>query len=73
MKIKRKYYPLACLICFIMVIAFSAIHSYKPKEGFTDSINTFTNKNRRKLETFKKDISKVGGEGFRAVKKLFRT
>jgi len=56
-----------------MVIAFSAIHSYKPKEGFTDSINTFTNKNRRKLETFKKDISKVGGEGFRAVKKLFRT
>lgn len=78
MKLTRKYYPIACVVCFIMIIVFSSIHAYKPKfsknkkEGFIDHINEFTNKNKRKLETFKKDVNKVSDEGFRAVKKLFR-
>tara|TARA_B100000886_G_scaffold330135_1_gene280266 strand:- start:148 stop:381 length:234 start_codon:yes stop_codon:yes gene_type:complete len=76
MKLKRKYYPIASVVCFIMVLAFSSIHAYKvkskKKEGFIEHINEFTNKSRRKLETFKKDVDKVGGEGFKAVKKLLR-
>ena len=36
MKLQRKHYPIACLLCFILVLGFSAIHAYKPKvkEGF---------------------------------------
>ena len=31
MKLQRKHYPIACLLCFILVLGFSTIHAYKPK------------------------------------------
>ena len=73
MKLKRKHYPLACIICLIVVIAFSAINSYKIKEGFIETIKTFTNNNRRKLTNFKNDVTQLGGQGMHSIKKLFRS
>ena len=72
MKLQRKYYPLACVCCIILVIFFSAVQSYSKKEGFTENINYFNNLSTRKIKTFKKDITKVKDEGFRSVKKFFR-
>ncbi len=74
MKLTRKYYPIACILCFIMVIGFSAIHAYKPpkKEGFLENINVSKNEWKRKGKIFKEDITKITDEGFRAVKKLLR-
>ena len=75
MKLQRKHYPIACLICFILVLGFSAIHAYKPKvkEGFLETINTTVNSSSRKLKIFKEDMSNVADTGMRAGKKLFRS
>ena len=75
MKLQRKHYPIACLVCFILVLGFSTIHAYKPKvkEGFLETINTTVNSSSRKLKIFKEDMSNVADTSIRAVKKLFRS
>ena len=75
MKLQRKYYPIACVFFFILVVGFSAIHAYKPpqKEGFLESINETINSSNRKIKIFKEDMSNVADTGVRVVKKLFRS
>ena len=75
MKLQRKHYPIACVFCFVLVVGFSAIHAYKPKqkEGFLETINTTVNSSSRKLKIFKEDMSNVADTSVRAVKKLFRS
>jgi|TARA_Y100000992_G_scaffold222561_1_gene154633 hypothetical protein len=72
MKLEKKHYPIACIICFILVLFFSAMNSYKIKENFIETIKTFTNNNNRKVKYFKKDISQIGGSLTYAIRKLFR-
>lgn len=75
MKLTKKHYPHACVLCFIMVIGFSAIHAYKPstkKEGFLEHIPATMNSSNRKFKIFKEDMSNVADKGVRAVTKLFR-
>ena len=79
MKIPRKYYPLACICCFILVVFFSAVHAYKPKEGFTsiDEVKDYFNEKKhrleRKLRQGKLAGIKIKDEGFRSLKKIFRS
>jgi len=72
MKLQRKYYPLACICCIILVIFFSAVQSYSKKEGFTENINYFNNYSTRKFNTLKTDMTKVKNEGFRSLTKFLR-
>ena len=75
MKLQRKNYPIACVFFFILMLGFSAINAYKPKqkEGFLETINTTVNSSSRKLKIFKEDMSNVADTSARAVKKLFRS
>ena len=85
MQLKRKHYPIACVFCFILIIALSATHAYKPdkpdkpdkpsthkaksKEGFSNNI---INRKRRQLLVAGREGLKLAKEGYHAIQRVRR-
>ena len=82
MQLKRKHYPIACVFCFILIIALSATHAYKPdkpgkstnhkeksKEGFSNNI---INRKRRQLLVAGREGLKLAKEWYHAIQRVRR-